>query len=60
VNTKNPKGAGRKPAPNPLLRKSIRFSTDEWNQIKTLANQEGMTVSEYIRNKSLGGNRNDY
>lgn len=44
-------GAGRKPLPKNKVRKprSFKASDQEWEEIKTLADKAGVSVSEYIR-----------
>jgi predicted DNA-binding protein len=48
---KHYKKVGRPSVPDDELRKtrSIKATDEEWEQIKTLARQAGLTTSEYIR-----------
>jgi hypothetical protein len=48
-------GAGRKPLRGVTgINKTIRFTPDEWELIQYLSKINGITPSEYIRQKSLG------
>lgn len=53
-------GAGRPSLPNTEIRKtkSIKFSDSEWEKIKELAKESGVSASEYIRSKALEGENN--
>jgi hypothetical protein len=53
----NREGSGRPRSKNPRLARSIKFSDDEWNKLKSIAKANGITASEYIRNKLLGGTK---
>ena len=47
-------GAGAKPrADSPTITRSVRFTMDEWETIKTNADYCELTPSEYIRRKVL-------
>ena len=47
-------GAGRKPTPAPLIRRTFRMTDQEWQQVQEDAKQEGLSTSEYIRYKLIG------
>jgi len=51
----NPRGAGRKAKPPGEKYEShhIKFLPDEWLEITKKAVSEGLSASEYIRNKAL-------
>lgn len=46
-------GAGRKPTPAPLIRRTFRMTDQEWQQVQEDAKRAGQTTSEYIRCKLL-------
>ena len=48
-------GAGRPSLPDREVRKgrSIKFSDAEWGFIKEKAEKEGLSISEFVRNRSL-------
>jgi len=49
-------GAGAKlKALSPRISKTIRFTQAEWNEIIVGATLHGITPSEYVRRKTLGG-----
>ena len=48
------KGAGAKPRSDvPAKNRSIKFTDDEWEIIKILAELNNLTKSEYVRRKAL-------
>lgn len=49
----NPRGAGRKPVPDPRIARSIKFTAAEWAAIHDYAEAYGLNVSEYIRRRAL-------
>ncbi len=53
--TRNPKGAGRKPIDEAEKAKnrSVKFTDAEWEEIRAKAEAEGISMSEYIKKKTL-------
>lgn len=46
-------GAGRPPAEDKRISRSIKFSDVEWEIVKQKADAAGKTISDYIRMKAL-------
>ena len=42
--------AGRKPADEPMVSKTIRFKPSEWSHLQRLADAQDISVGEYVRN----------
>ena len=41
-------GAGRKPAHEPKKRRSVAATDKEWEMLKQLSTEEGLSISEYL------------
>ena len=46
-------GAGRKPAQEPKKRRSIATTDKEWELLKQLSTEEGLSISEYLLKRGL-------